>query len=136
MEYHIGAGACLLIGSATLLYAAKRIIETVVFLRAATAAAGTVVELAAARDGDGHPTYLPIFEYETRDGRRFRHVLTVASTPPAYRIGETATILYLRKNPQNARLKLFSELWLATLVIAVIGVAFCGAGLVIVIARQ
>ena len=52
MGIYIAVGACLLIGSAMLLYVVKRVIETVVFLRAASAAAGTVVALAPARNSD------------------------------------------------------------------------------------
>ena len=127
MGSYIGAVACLLIGSLTLLYLFKILIETVVFLRAATATVATVIRLDQARSSDGHRMYLPVFEYRTGDGSVYQHTSKVASSPPAYNLGDTATLLYLRRNPRNARLKSFTELWLSKLVVAGVGLSFCFA---------
>ena len=108
-----------------LLYAVKSFYETIVFMRSAAKTVGTVIRLDPARNSDGQATSLPVFEYQTNDGSVYQHTSTVASTPPAYQIGDTATLLYHKRNPRNARVKSFTELWLAKLIFTVLGLSLC-----------
>ncbi len=114
-----------LAGGLTLLQVVKSIIETVVFMRAANKTDGTVIRLGTTRNSDGDTMYLPVFRYRTNDGSSYEHTSTVASKPPAYTVGETATIFYLKKNPRRAKLNSFSELWLFKLIFTVVGLFFC-----------
>ena len=114
-----------LAGGLTLLLVVKGIIETFVFIRAANRTEATVIRYGTTRNSDGHTMYLPVFQYRTNDGSRFEHTSSVASKPPAYQIGETATLFYLKKNPRRAKLNSFSELWLVKLIFTVIGIICC-----------
>lgn len=113
-------------GGLMLLLVVKGIIETVVFIRAANKTEGTVVRYGTTRNSDGQTMYLPVFQYRTNDGSRFEHTSSVASKPPAYEIGETATLFYLKKNPRQAKLDSFMELWFVKLILTIIGIGLCG----------
>jgi hypothetical protein len=128
---YLGIAVLCLVGGAITLFVVKSIIETFVFIRAAGRTAGTVIHLATTRNSDGHTLYLPVFEYRTNDGTRYQFTSTIASRPPSYKIGDTATILYLRRNPQNAKVKSFVELWLMNIIFAVIGLACFGGAIII-----
>lgn len=125
MWTNIFVAALGLAGGLTLLLVVKGIIETFVFIRAANRTEGTVIRFGTTRNSDGQTMYLPIFQYRTNDGSRYEHTSTVASKPPAYEIGEKATIFYLKKNPRRAKLNSFSELWLVKLVLTIIGLGVC-----------
>jgi hypothetical protein len=114
-----------LAGGLTLMLVLKSIIETVVFIRAANRTEGTVIRYGSSRNSDGHSMYLPVFRYRTNDGSAYEYTSTVASKPPAYKIGETATIFYLKKNPRSAKLNSFMELWLVKLIFTILGLFFC-----------
>jgi hypothetical protein len=130
MGLYIGAGVCFLIGGVMVIYALKLFYETLIFLRAAARTVGTVVYLAPARNSDGQATYLPVFAYRTNDGSIYQHTSTVASNPPSYKIGDTATLLYHKRNPRRARVRSFTELWLAQLTLIVCGIIGTIAGLI------
>jgi hypothetical protein len=127
----LAIGILCLVGGAIMLFVVKNFIETLVFIRAAGTTVGKVIHLAPARNSDGHLLYLPVFEYQTNDGTVCQYTSTVASSPPAYKIGDSATLLYLRKNPRQAKLKSFSELWLLNIIFALIGLACFGGAVII-----
>lgn len=121
MRIYFGA-ACGAIGAAFFIYALIRIFRNLVFLRRAHRAAATVVRLAEARHRRGWTIYFPVFQFKAFDERVVEITSTVASTPPAYRIGERAEVIYAPENPQAARVNSFAEMWLTTLVLFFIGV--------------
>lgn len=127
MGIYLGTGICLPTGSAIIFFVVKSVLETLVFMRAAARAVGTVVRLDTTQNSDGQTMYLPVFEYRTRDGTIYQHTSSVASRPPSYEVGATATLLYLKKNPRNAKIKSFAELWLAKIIPAAFGAAFLAA---------
>lgn len=132
---YIAVGVCCSIGVLMLIFAFKRFIETMVFLRASLKASGTVVNLATARNSDGHTMYLPVIEFKTAGGANVRFNSTVASQPPAYSIGEKVEIRFLRKNPQAAKINSFWEIWMVTLVVGAIGVVCLIAALLIFLGK-
>lgn len=125
MGANIFIAALGLAGVITLFLVLKNMIETVVFIRAATRTEGTVIRFGTTRNTDGHTMYLPVFQYRSNDGSAYEHTSSVASKPPAYVIGETATIFYSKKNPRKAKLNTFSELWLFKLIFLFLGLFFC-----------
>lgn len=129
MWIYIGVGAMIVVGSVMIGYAFKLFYDTVIFLRAAVRTVGTVVHLAPARNSDGGATYLPVFEYRTNDGSAYQHTSTVASNPPAYKVGDTATLLYHKRNPRRARVRSFTELWLGQFVLVLFGMVCIFGGL-------
>jgi hypothetical protein len=128
MSLYLVMAILFLVGGGILLFVIKNTIETVVFIRSASKTVGQVIRLATTRNSDGHTLYLPVFQYRTNDGSLHEYTSTVASKPPAYQIGATATLFYLRKNPQNAKLRSFSELWLLNLILALVGSTLCAGG--------
>ncbi len=136
MGIYIGVGALLLVGSVMLLFALKLFYETIVFLRSAVRTVGTCIRLDGARNSDGQATSLPVFEYQTNDGTIYRYTSTVASTPPAYNVGDTATLLYHKRNPRNARINSFIEIWLVQLILAVLGLSCCLAAFFIFLSAK
>lgn len=58
---------------------------------------------------------------------------SVASSPPAYHVGETVTVLYLRSNPYVARISSFISLWALPMIFGGIGAILLalGAGMIL-----
>jgi hypothetical protein len=136
MWSYLGIAVLCLAGGAIILFVVKSFIETFVFLRAATSTTGTVIRLATTRNSDGQTLYRPVFQYQTNDGTRYQYTSTIASSPPSDKVGDTVRLLYLRKNPQNAKVKSFSELWLLNIIFAVIGLACFGGAFIIFFAAK
>lgn len=131
MESYIAVSILSLAGIVMFFFVLKRLIETFAFIRSSQRTSAVVVNNLTARDSDGRATYLPVLEFKIRDAERIiRFTASVASNPPAYKIGEQAEVRYLPKNPQAARINSFSDMWSATIVIAGIGIV-CFAAAVI-----
>jgi hypothetical protein len=97
------------------------------FGREAVATRGTVVELRMTDSGDG-PTYAPIVEFATRDGRAVRFEGT--STNPHPEPGDTLALLYRPTNPGDARIDSVVHRWLMPAVFAPLGaIALVGGAL-------
>jgi hypothetical protein len=135
MGSNIAIGVCCLIGSGMFLFAIKKVIETVHFIRASSRTVGTVISYASARNSDGGAMYLPVVEFTSPGGNTIRFTSTVASNPPTYKIGEQTDVLFLRRNPQAAKIKSFCEMWLVTFVLSVISFACLITAILIFLAR-
>ncbi len=133
--YFLNAGLSL-VGAGMLFFAVKNFIQTVIFLRSAEQTEGKIVGFIESKNNDRLTMYLPVFDYQPALGKTYRQKAEVASNPPEYKLGETVTILFMKKNPQNARLKSFSELWLMTAVLVIFGTAFSFAALLIFQAQR
>ncbi|MBX7172314.1 MAG: DUF3592 domain-containing protein [Pyrinomonadaceae bacterium] len=133
--YYLSAGMGL-VGAFLLFFAVKRFIQTVIFLRSAEQTEGKIVRFIESKNNDRLTMYLPVFDYQPALGKTYRQKAEVASNPPEYKIGEAVTILFMKKSPQNSRLKSFSELWLITAVLLLFGAAFTFAALLIFLAQK
>lgn len=120
MGIYIASGVCGLAGLLLSLYSLIRFVGTLNFIRSVDRISGKVVNLATARTSDHHLTYLPVFEYQTKDGARHQYTSTIASNPPAYEIGETRELLVSPQKTQNVKINSFSELWLTTIILTTI----------------
>jgi hypothetical protein len=67
-------------------------------------APGIVVGLHENYDSDGS-TYTPIVQFRTDSGQSVEFVSSYSSSPPAYRVGETVTVVYPPENPEKAIIK-------------------------------
>ena len=135
MGSNIAIVVCCLIGGGMSLFAVKRIIETINFIRASSRAVGTVAGYASARNSDGGAMYLPVLEFTTAGGKIVRVTSTVASNPPAYKIGEKTDVLFLKRNPQAARINSFSEMWLVTFILTIISFVCLTVAILIFLAK-
>ncbi|MBI3440579.1 MAG: DUF3592 domain-containing protein [Proteobacteria bacterium] len=65
-------------------------------------ASGTVVRMDKSYSSSGshtHATYQPVVSFADQNGRVITFHDSIRSNPPAYRVGEKVTVLYLTQNP-------------------------------------
>lgn len=86
------------------------------FQAAALRAEGEVVRLE--RSGDGAA---PVFRFTTAAGATHEAPHSIYSTPPAWRVGERATLLYSPAAPERARPDSFIATWLMPGVFLILG---------------
>jgi hypothetical protein len=99
--------------------------KTRLFVARATTAQGVVTDLVVVRDKDGgSDTYKPEVKFSTGDGKEIVFTSSFSSRPPAYDVGETVPVLYLPRQPQEARINGFGSLWLGCVILAGLGAAF------------
>ena len=72
----------------------------------------------------------PVVQFEWA-GKLHEMVGSVASTPPAYDIGEEVTIYLRQSNPEDAIIGTFSELWLVPTILGGIGGLFMVMGSIV-----
>lgn len=102
------------------------------FQAAALRAEGEVVRLE--RSGDGAA---PVFRFTTAAGTTHEAPHTIYSTPPAWRLGERATLLYSPAAPEGARPDSFIATWLMPGVFLVLGaVELLAAAILLALARR
>jgi hypothetical protein len=99
------------------------------FLARAQQTTGTVVELREVRDkDDGSSTWKPVVTFAAGNGRDITFAASFSSKPAPYDVGERVEVLYLADDPQEARIKGFSSLWLGTTILGGMGLVFAGIG--------
>lgn len=98
------------------------------FLSEAQSATGTVTALEYSRSRKGGGSYHPVVEFQTPDGQSYTFRSEVGSKPPAYEVGEEVEIRYNPRNPSDAKLLGFWNLWGLTVLFAGLGSVFGGIG--------
>ena len=93
------------------------------FVRRAEHATGTVARLVYVSGKNGG-SYLPIVDFQTRDGRTIEFRSNVSSNPPSHHEGESVGVLYDPANPQHASLDSFETLHIGSFVLSLLGVIF------------
>jgi hypothetical protein len=97
------------------------------FVARAATAQGTVTELIEVLDKDGgSSTFKPVVKFVNPAGEEIRFTSSYSSRPPAYEVGETVDVLFVRG---DARIKGFGSLWLGPLIMGGLGAAFTAIGL-------
>jgi hypothetical protein len=96
------------------------------FGRHAVPAAGTIVDLRVSDSGDG-PTYTPVVEFKTSEGRTVRFE-GISTNPPPER-GISTRVLYRPEYPEDARIDRFIDRWLFPSVFTPLGLGGIGIGL-------
>ncbi len=119
------SGLALLIGG-VLMYQ-----NTAAFAKIAEKAPGKVIEVVR-RD----TTYVPVVEFYTPDHQRFEHISSTGANPPSWKVGDTATVLYDPKDPMQAEIDSFSNMWLGVLILFGLGVINTGIALGVIIWRR
>ena len=67
-------------------------------------APGLIIDLQENYDSDGS-TYTPVVRFQTRSGDTVEFTSFYSSSPPAYEIGESVTVIYPPENPSDAVIK-------------------------------
>ena len=78
---------------------------------------------------NGHDTmYKPVFEFTTTSSQKEHYIHHVSSRPPGWKVGDTATIIYDIKQPQNAILLSFWGIYGPAVIVFALAFAFLVAG--------
>ena len=124
------------VGSLMLFIAALLWNNTRSFIARAQSTTGEVVELREVRDkDDGSSTWKPVVHF-TAEGQDVTFAASFSSKPAPYALGDTVPVLYLRGNPDEARIKAFSSLWLGVAILGGMGLVFTAIGGSIVFATR
>lgn len=102
--------------------------STRTFLETAVITTGEVKELRKVEE-----FFHPVFVYSDSKGQSYEKVSPAGSDSPSYEVGEIIEVLYDKSNPQEARIKSFTSLWLAPTLFVFGGIVFLFVGLVILI---
>ncbi|MDP5202337.1 DUF3592 domain-containing protein [Flavobacterium sp. DG2-3] len=102
------------------------------FLDRAVKVQGTVTALIPSRS-DNSTTYKPVVSYTTKEGKQIEFTSSVSSNPPSYHEGETVEIFYDPADPYDADINGFASLWLAPLILGILGSIFFLIGFSIIL---
>jgi len=80
------------------------------FLRTASKAQGTVVELVE-HNGDHGSSYAPIYVFYDAAGQEQKVYSRCSSYPPAYQVGDKISVLYDPRSPREAQIERFFDTW-------------------------
>lgn len=81
--------------------------KNMVFLKNSERAKGEVVELLRIHRKTGKPTFKPVFEFITKDGKVIAHTSISSSNPPSWKVGEKAVYAYKIENPSKGKVVTF-----------------------------
>jgi hypothetical protein len=106
---------------AGLVWGAKR----VTLFRTGLIAQGRVVEMHQGQVVDDEesprPSYYPVVEFQTPDGRSFQFKGSTGSSSPEFAIGAEVDVRYDPQKPEQAQLAKFSHFWLGPLLLTIGG---------------
>ena len=124
----LGRFAILPIGLLLLTLAAWSVWSTKMWIARSVETQGTVVEMVRVRDSDGDYMYAPLVRFSTAEGKTVEFQSSLRTNPPAYRTGQTVSVLYDPAVPESASIRGFFTLWFMALILTFIGTIFLGIG--------
>jgi predicted metalloprotease with PDZ domain len=95
---------------------------------------GEVIGLHEVHD-EGSVLYAPVIRYIASDGVAREFTDSVSSSPASYTVGDRVKVLSHRQNPKDARVAATVRLYLAAIILGLIGVVFCSLGVAVAIGR-
>ncbi|SCY15364.1 Protein of unknown function [Flavobacterium anhuiense] len=110
-QYYLISG----LGLVFLLSAIFSFRNTMLFLKNGNKATATVIGLHR-YESDGE-VFAPIFTFQTKDNRLVTYELAEGTDPPAWKIGETATVIYNPSDPSEVSLYSYFRVFIWTLVL-------------------
>jgi len=117
------------IGVLLLLVTASIISSKTAWLARAVEVQGTVIEMHRFRNDEGTGyLYYPVVRFATAEGKTLEFESSTRTYPPAYRTGETVTVVYDPDEPQSATIRGFISLWLGPLIAGFVGCVFLAVG--------
>lgn len=92
-------------------------------------AAGTVVELVnPAATGNRASILCPVVEFTALSGHTIRFTSKFGAMPAKYRVGQSVKVRYDAADPRKAEIESALTLWLAPLILALMGLVACCLG--------
>ncbi len=121
-----------IVGCLSLLVSLGSWIYLLHFTHVAIHTSSTVVEMRKQTDNDGNIFYAPTFRF--RDSVGVQHTVSsaVGESPPAYHVGDKVPVLYIRSDPQDARIDSFWQVWALPILAAIGGGIFLLIGLIMI----
>jgi hypothetical protein len=106
------------------------------FVLTASRAQGTVTKMVE-QSGNN---YYPVYTFQDSQGNRHEIYSSWGSNPPAYKIGDTVSVIYPPNNPEQAEIDDFLHLWLFMAMLTAFGffdllIGLVLLGIVVVIQR-
>lgn len=117
-----------LIGVGLLVGAALSYRSTREFLRTALPATGEVIGYERHNNSEGEISYFPVIVFTPEDGQEVEFTASTGSSTRSYKIGASIPLRYDPELPFNAMIDRPSDLWIATFVLGILGVAFSAVG--------
>jgi hypothetical protein len=95
---------------------------------------GSVIEMVRVRDREdtGH-MFAPVVRFQTIEGGTVEFESGLRTNPPAYRTGQTVSVLYDPDEPRSAAIHGFLSLWLMPIILGFIGTIFLVVGTAMVV---
>lgn len=106
--------------------------STNTFLKDATRAEGTVIELVRSRSDDSI-VYYPVVVFVSQEGEEIEFTSLSGSNPPSYSKGQTVEILYLPTQPQKAEINSPFSQWGIVTIFGGLGSLFSTIGACILV---
>jgi hypothetical protein len=119
----------ILVGVGCLIAGGVLCFRTRAFLASAKTTSGSVIRLEPSTGSHGETMYHIIFTFTDDSGSRHTVRTSYSQHPQPYQIGDPVVVLYQPASPESARIRSFSSLWLAPVVLGAIGVTFPIVGL-------
>ena len=120
------ASLFMLVGSVALHFASTKLMEANDLSKHGLRAQATVCKMIIERNSDNDDFYYPVFQFTTPDGTTHTVKGNHGSNPPAWKKGETASIIYPAGEPEKAVSDTFGGLWAAGVFLSVFGLIFTG----------
>jgi hypothetical protein len=123
----------LIVGPIFVLIGIGEAVYTGYFITRSVKTDGVVLSLYAIRDKDsGSITYTPVFQFVARDQRSYTvSSSNISTNPPEFHVDEHVQVIYLAKNPIDARISSYGQLWGASVVWACVGFVAWGGGILL-----
>lgn len=130
----LGKFAFIPLGVLLLLGAAWAVSSTRTWLAHAVEVEGRVIEMVRPRDSDNTGyLFAPVVRFQTVEGATVEFESGLRTNPPAYKKGQTVTVLYDPDEPRYAKIRGFFPLWFMPLILGFIGSIFLLVGTAMVV---
>jgi hypothetical protein len=118
----------LLVGLVLMSIAGWQFRQTMKLLKNGERTKARVLELVASRSRSDGTTYRPVFGFMTKTNQAQQFTYDVSSSPPAWKVGEEADIIYNPDRPERARLIGYWGLFIASIILAAVAAPFLVIG--------
>ncbi len=130
----LGKFAFMPLGLLLLLGAAWSVSSTRAWIAHSVEVPGSVIEMLRVRDMDNTGyLFAPVVRFKTVEGKSVEFESSFRSNPPAYRTGQSVSVLYDPDEPRSAAIRGFFSLWLMPLILGFIGSIFLIVGTAMVV---
>jgi hypothetical protein len=81
------------------------------FVQSASRTQATITKLIERPGQNSSSVYFPVFRFQDANGQAHEIDSSSGQYPPAYKVGDTVTVLYQPQQPEKAKLDTFFDVW-------------------------